>query len=169
MQKLSEYVAKDIEGYEGLYAVTNCGKVYSHSKVVANGRLQKGRWIKPDLTAKGYYRVALFKNGVGTKFSVHRLVAKAFCKTDDMTLTVNHKDKIRTNNSYYNLEWCTIQYNVEHGIAKMHTFIKPDGTHIEVFNLRKWCRETSNIPSYSSLQQLASGNISSCKGWTLAN
>lgn len=55
---LSE-TAKDIAGYEGKYSVTTDGRVYSHSRVDACGRLQKGRWLKPvnhsDGQTQGYH------------------------------------------------------------------------------------------------------------------
>lgn len=167
MKKLSEYVAKDIEGYEGSYAVTQCGKVYSHSKIVATGRLQKGRWLKLDKGRSGYLRATLWRDGKSYKYSVHRLVAFAFCEGYSEGLDVNHLDKVRDNNHYSNLEWCTRQENIEHALAETHTFIKPDGTSVEVYNLRKWCRDNEGAPSYGSLQLLSSGKLVSCKGWTL--
>ncbi|EEH8832564.1 hypothetical protein FVC22_18080 [Salmonella enterica] len=74
---LSE-TAKDIAGYEGKYSVTTDGRVYSHSRVDACGRLQKGRWLKPVNHSDGYLYVNLRDKGTLKKHYIHRVVADAF-------------------------------------------------------------------------------------------
>lgn len=64
-----------------------------------------------------YDCVRLYKNGVGEKFSVHRLVAEYFLNDWDPELEVNHIDGNRYNNAAENLEMCTHQRNMEHAIA----------------------------------------------------
>lgn len=97
---------KDIKGYEGLYAVTSCGKVWSYRrKIFLSQRFDKD----------GYPRVDLYKNRKVKTFFIHRLVAEAYIPNPDNLPQINHKDEIRTNNYISNLEWCSAKYNVNYG------------------------------------------------------
>lgn len=98
---------KDIPGFEGKYAVTSCGKVWSY---------KYKKFLKPK-TVRGYHMVDLFKNGEGKKspIYVHRLVAITYIPNPDNLPCVNHKDESRTNNCVGNLEWCSYQYNNTYG------------------------------------------------------
>ena len=112
-----EEVWKDIEGYEGLYQISDCGRVRSlnyHST-------GKPGYLKPRKSRKGYLRVVLCKNGDEKSFTVHRLVANAFLPNPGNLPQINHKDEIKTNNCVSNLEWCTNQYNQNYGsLPKRH-------------------------------------------------
>lgn len=104
---MSGYRIKDIEGYEGRYAVTDDGRVWSY---FAN------KWLKPMVEHTGYMRVCLYsgetpKDYVGKK--VHRLVAEAFLGKHD-NLEVNHIDGCKSNNALSNLEWLTSSDNKRH-------------------------------------------------------
>ena len=96
---------KDIPGYEGLYAVSNNGRVMN----VRSGRIL--RW----LNCKCYMTVGLSKGGKVKTIYVHRLVAQAFIENPDNLSEVNHKDENKTNNSVDNLEWCDRKYNNNYG------------------------------------------------------
>lgn len=102
---------KEIEGYEGLYEVSNLGNVKSLNK-------RKGRILKPAKNNKGYLYVNLFKQGKVKKHFVHRLVAKAFIENPDNLPQVNHKDEDKTNNNISNLEFCDCQYNIDYSQSK---------------------------------------------------
>lgn len=110
---------KDILGYEGLYAVTDDGKIYSHSRVVkashGSTQLRKGRWLKPELTKAGYQMVSLSRDSKVKKYLVHRLVASAFIDKNKDKIHVNHIDGNKSNNHASNLEWCTPSENISHG------------------------------------------------------
>lgn len=112
-------VWKDIKGYEGIYQVSNLGKVRSLDRIVtySNGAKHKhlGSIINGYISHKGYRRVELSKNGKTIKFSVHRLVAKTFLPNPKNLPQVNHKDEDKTNNRVDNLEWCTCKYNNNYG------------------------------------------------------
>lgn len=97
---------KDIEGYEGLYQVSNLGRVK---------RVTTGRILKPSKHTKGYYRVELYKNGSQSKKLIHRLVAQVFIPNPDNKSQVNHIDENKTNNLVSNLEWMTAKENLNHG------------------------------------------------------
>ena len=96
---------KDIENYEGLYAITRDGSVFSY---ISN------KFLKPRLV-RGYHQVILCKEGKGKCYYIHRLVAKAFIPNPDNLPQVNHKDEDKSNNCVNNLEWCTAKYNVNYG------------------------------------------------------
>ena len=95
----------DINEYEGLYQVSNLGKVWS----VRNQILLK------QCKRNGYLQVSLNKNGKGKTRSVHRLVAFAFLPLIPGKNCVNHIDENKQNNNANNLEWCNHYENNHHG------------------------------------------------------
>lgn len=113
-----EEVWKDIQGYEGLYQVSNQGRVRSLDRMEeCNGitRKRKGRLMAQRFNKYGYLIVGL-RNGTSQKtFTVHRLVAKTFIPNDRNYTEVNHIDENKQNNNVLNLEWCNNQYNIKYG------------------------------------------------------
>lgn len=107
---------KDVVGYEGLYAVTSCGRVWSY-KNEKFLKLMKGNRGE-------YLHVNLYKNGSMKTLSVHRIVAEAYIPNPDNLPQVNHKDEVKTHNWVNNLEWCTSEYNVNYGTRTAKTSIK---------------------------------------------
>jgi len=115
---------KSIEGYNGLYEVSNMGRVRSKyrsgEKKYINDSIgiykRRGIILKQHLR-NGYYSVTLYDGTKKHDISIHRLVAKYFCDGYKDGLVVNHKDENRLNNKADNLEWCTIQYNSTYGSA----------------------------------------------------
>lgn len=99
---------KDLKGFEGLYAGTIDGHIYSYCK----GGLKSER-----LSREGYYEVTLNKNGKAKRYKVHRLIAQAFIGEIPKGYCVNHKDECKTNNAVDNLEIVTIGYNTTYGTA----------------------------------------------------
>lgn len=97
---------KDIKGYEGLYAVTEDGNVWSY---------YRKRYMKPTADAKGYLRVDLYKDGKKKNYKVHRLIAETYIDNPNNLPQVNHKDENKENNSISNLEWCDTAYNLNYG------------------------------------------------------
>lgn len=100
---------KDIKGYEGLYKVSNLGKIKTLKR-----RRVKEKIMKPE-NDKGYYRVSLSKNGKRKHYFIHMLVAKHFVPNYYNLPEINHKDENSFNNCYDNLEWCTHSYNLSYG------------------------------------------------------
>lgn len=96
---------KDIEGYEGLYAITSCGKVWSY---------YTQKFLKPSIS-RGYLRVTLYKNKRGKRYLIHQLVARAYLPNPNNWTIVNHKDEIGLHCWLNNLEWCTMKYNSNYG------------------------------------------------------
>ena len=102
---------KPIKGYEGLYEVSNLGRVRS----LVNNKGQYREKILKHNIRNGYPSVTLCKNKKLKSFTIHRLVAEAFLPNPDNLPCVNHKDENRLNNFVNNLEWCTYSYNINYG------------------------------------------------------
>jgi len=105
-----EEVWKDIEGYEGLYQVSNLGRVRSF-----HGDSEK---IMKQTLQKGYLRITLLKNKKQKRFLSHRLVAQAFIPNPENKPQVNHIDEDKTNNRVDNLNWMTSKENNDWGTRK---------------------------------------------------
>ena len=101
-----EEIWQDIEGYEGLYQVSNLGRVKS---------LRNNIILSQSITRNGYKNVILYTNNIRKLYLVHRLVATAFIPNPDNLPQVNHKDENKTNNRVDNLEWCDCKYNINYG------------------------------------------------------
>ena len=114
-------VWKDVQGYEGLYQVSNFGRIKSLERVVK--WFARNHWcerfdcekiLSQEKNTTGYKTIKLFKDGKKKKLNVHRLVAVAFIPNPEKKETVNHKDGDRTNNNVSNLEWATYSENNQH-------------------------------------------------------
>ena len=117
-----EEIWKDIKGFEGLYQVSNLGRVKSVCrKVNVSGKSKKivnERILSTCVSGVGYKVVNLSKNGSVKSFSVHRLVAEAFIPNPLNLKEINHRDENRLNNVTGNLEWCDRMYNRHYGTAE---------------------------------------------------
>lgn len=115
-------VWKDIKDYEGLYQVSNLGRVKSLPRKRVTPT--KGTYysvekiLKPGITDRGYQQVALCKDSKLKRCLIHRLVAQTFIPNSNNYPEVNHKDENKVNNVVENLEWCTSKYNANYGTRK---------------------------------------------------
>lgn len=100
-----EEIWKDVTEYEGLYRISNTGKIKS---------LKKDKELIGDVNNDGYRRIRLYKNGCHERLFVHRLVAEHFVKNPHGYPYVNHKDGNKLNNHCSNLEYSTASQNVQH-------------------------------------------------------
>ena len=116
-----EEIWKTIKGYEGLYEVSNLGRVRSLDRCVvyANGQvhIHRGKILRPGIS-NVYMQVHLCKCGDMKQPLVHRLVADAFIPNPENLPQVNHKDEDPSNNKVRNLEWCTSEYKINYGTRK---------------------------------------------------
>lgn len=110
---------KDIDGYEGIYQVSNMGRIRSLDRKVPSHHncvvRVKGQIITPTRCTNGYYEAHLSANGKRKVFLLHRVVAKAFIPNPNGLPEVNHKDENIQNNCVENLEWCDSKYNANYG------------------------------------------------------
>lgn len=113
---------KDIIGYEGVYQISNLGRIKSLSRTVRNNKSGSVRYIKEQVLSRvntnssGYLNICLYKGNKSKHFYIHRLVAEYFVEKIEGKNFVNHKNGIKTDNVFTNLEWCTKQENVIHAI-----------------------------------------------------
>ena len=114
---------KDIEGFEGIYQISNQGRVKSLPKK-KNNRYSffwtKEKILKPTIISGGYYSMGLVRDKKRTHKLVNRLVAEHFIPNPDNKRTVNHKDGDRTNNNDWNLEWSTYSEQELHKRRVLH-------------------------------------------------
>ena len=105
---------RDIEGYEGLYQISNKGRV---KRLLGPSE----RILRPWDNGYGYMIIGLCKNGIRKRIKVHRLVAIAFIPNPDNKPQVNHKDENKKNNCVENLEWMTCRDNINYGTRTERT------------------------------------------------
>ena len=107
---------KDIEGYEGKYAVSNKGRVKSLERVDSLGRRVNEKILRPCKSGNGYLLIWLCKGGSRKLHYIHRLVLSTFNPCENShELQVNHIDENTENNNLTNLEWVTCKENINHG------------------------------------------------------
>lgn len=144
-------VFRTIEGYSR-YQISESGRLYD---------IKLGRYIEP-IFKKGYYALSIVNDdGRRTNVSRHRLVAKAFLFNDDVVnkTHVNHKNGIKGDDHYLNLEWCTPSYNrlhaIENGLAVLNksVVVTDECGEEEVFASIKMVATELNIP-YGRLKRL---------------
>ena len=136
---------KDIKGYEGLYAITSCGKVWSY---------KSQKFLKPTKGTCGYLQIVLHKNGERKTCLIHRLVAEAYIPNPENKTDVNHKNEIKTDNYVNNLEWTTHKENMYYGTLKVR-ITKP----VYCEELDKYFPSTNEAAHQLGIDQ---GSISKC-------
>lgn len=116
---------REVKGYEGLYSISNMGRIYSHIS---------HKYLK--LQGKAYLFITLVKGLDKHQYYVHRLVANAFLPNPnpDVFTELNHKDEDKTNNCVTNLEWCTHKYNCQYGTRNYRVGL-PQATAVKMYDL----------------------------------
>lgn len=115
-EELNNEEWRDIEGYEGMYQVSNLGRI----KRLPLGKQWPCRQTHNNIrkykkSNSGYFVVNLSKQNKVKFHFVHRLVATAFIPNTENLPQINHKDDDKTNNRVENLEWCSRKYNIYYG------------------------------------------------------
>lgn len=163
---------RDIEGYEGLYEVSNLGRV----KSLGNGKStnpnnSKERILKQAKDVGGYLRVNLCREGKRKNFKVHRLVAQTFIPNPLNLPQVNHRNEDKTDNraseQYTNLEWISNFDNCNHGTrnlraAKANTNGKCSKKVLQFSLKGELIREWVSLSEVKRQLGFSVGNISQC-------
>jgi len=155
---MQEEIWKPIQDYEGVYEISNFGRV----KSLNSNTSIKEIILKQTLGRKsGYYFVVLCKDGDRKTKRINRLVAEAFIKNPE----VNHKDTIKTNNFVDNLEWMTHKESIVH--AHINNCITNIGENAvlaklkqsEIFQLYKYGFSQRDIGRFYNVDHTSIGRV----------
>ena len=162
---------KDIEGYEGLYKVSNRGRVRSLERTARYGRGYRTvpeKILKARKNNNGYLYVKLCKDGKGKMYTVHKLVATAFCDNPHGFKEVNHIDENKSNNVVSNLEWCSRSYNNTYNdrakkVGKKNTnHPKESKPVLAIYKINGLILEFPSIMEAARQTGIDPGNITKC-------
>jgi hypothetical protein len=134
-------VWKDVKDYEGMYQISNFGRVKSLERIVKNGvnsnRLIKERILKNHISKTGYFVTDLKDKNYRKTFKIHILISKHFIKNHKNLPIINHIDGNKLNNNIYNLEWVSQRENCCHKELKNNNSSKYIGVCYRK-NRNKW-------------------------------
>ena len=136
-----------INGYKGIYEVSNIGRVKSLARVIKCPNyisMVKEIVMKSHFNGSGYKKISLINGNDRKSFYIHRLVAETFIKNINGLKEVNHKDGDKENNISSNLEWCTHSENIKHAYdnslipdRKGENHPRTELTNKDILNIRK--------------------------------
>lgn len=159
---------RDIQGYEGLYQVSNYGRVRSLERTIIdkNGRKMwfKGKILKYGKTKKGYLYVCLCNNGDTYCPYIHKLVAQEFIPNPNNYDVVHHIDHDPTNNRVENLVWMkSEQHYLEHMDERGEAVKESKSIPVYQYTLdRKYVREWESASEAAKTLGLSKSDISAC-------
>ena len=155
---------KPISGFEGLYEVSDQGRIRSVDHFVkcnTGKRFIKGKILKNCDRGNGYAFVTLGKDGKQYNMNVHRAVAEAFIPNPNNLPEINHKDCNPMNPSVYNLEWCDRTYNNHYGNRIEKSAAKRRKPVLQILNgktIKRWI----SLSDIGRNTDYTIGNISNC-------
>lgn len=153
---------KPIEGYEGIYEISNLGRVKSLARLDTIGRRIRERIMKCQPDKDGYLNITLSNKGCKKTYLLHRLVAMHFVDNPNGYNEINHIDTDSSNPVASNLEWCTRKYNVNYADAIEKT-IKSNSKKVNQLSLDgKYIKTHESIKSAAKEAQIPDSNISAC-------
>lgn len=155
-------VWENIEGFNGVYQISNLGRVKSFKK----NKFINGKILKLETSNRyGYLRISLRRQGQEKKYLIHRLVAKAFIYKGNGNI-VNHKDGNKQNNNVNNLEWCTRSENDLHAFKnKLRHSVKGELHYNAKLNQKqiRIIKHIFTIPNHIGISKIANiFNVSRC-------
>ena len=152
-----EEIWKPVVGYEGIYEVSNFGRVLS----IRKNMIMK---LHDNNTGKGYKYIWGHKDGNREKLYVHIIVAQTFLPNPDNLPEVNHIDENPSNNRVDNLEWCTHKYNCCYSNEKEILRFSKDGAFIDEWPSMLEIERTLKMP-YQSVSACCRGVNKTCYGF----
>lgn len=135
---------RNIDGYDGLYQVSNEGRVRSLGN--GNSNNSKEKILKPGTNKDGYQYVILYKNKEKKYYRVHRLVADTFIPNPLNLPIINHKDENPSNNRVDNLEWCNNKYNITYSKGRVVFSVNIKTNEITYYQSIRNASSITNIP-----------------------
>lgn len=159
---MNEEIWKDIEGYEGLYQVSNMGRVRSLDSKDRLGRFKKGKIKNAVNNGTGYLVVNLKKDAQQKMITVHRLVAEAFIENPESKRCINYIDGNKRNNKVENLEWCTHAENMYHAYKNKLIF-PPRGKKVLCVELNKEFDSINSAEKWVGVKGSRIGNVCQLK------
>lgn len=153
---------KPIEGYKGIYEISNLGRVKSLARLDVIGRKIGERIMKCQLNKDGYLNITL-KNEDGKKtYLLHRLVAIHFVENPYGYDEINHIDVDPSNPKASNLEWCTRKYNVNYADAIEKTIKANQKKVIQLSKDNVYIKTHESIKGAAKEVQIPDSNITAC-------
>ncbi len=156
-------VFKDVSGYEGSYQVSNLGRVKSleRTRLTNKGGSTKvnERILYSNTDSNGYEYVSLSKGGTMKSLKVHRLVGLCFIPNPENKPQINHKNGIKSDNNYHNLEWCTCRENAIHAfqlglrLPNNYWLGKTGSLHNKSIPVSQYTLDGEFIKSYGSMRE----------------
>lgn len=163
---MTEEIWKDVSGYEGLYQVSNLGRIKSLDRIVPwkNGKPHHlhGKIISQRDNGNGYVQATLWKQNRQFITYVHRLVALAFLPNQNGLPEVNHKDENPLNNQSDNLEWCEHKYNIKYGTRTAKVTKKRNKAVVQFDQTGKRVGEYCSASDIEKVFGFSQGHISDC-------
>lgn len=156
---------KDIENYEGIYKISNLGRVSSLERktYMKDGRIrtEHTKILKPIKDKHGYFKVRLYNSNGNQEFKIHVLVAHHFISSRPDNKVINHIDENKANNSVTNLEYITQKENINHGTGNIRRKNQPHALKVKAVRGKEvYC--FNSITEASKILKLNIGHISAC-------
>lgn len=105
---------RDVFGYEGIYKISSFGRVKALKRTTSQNKVLPENIKAQGNDKDGYKNILCCKKGKTSTLRVHRMVCTAFYGIDNNSPVVNHKNCIKHDNFYKNLEWSTVSKNTKH-------------------------------------------------------
>lgn len=156
---------RDIAGYEGYYQVSNFGKVRSVGRYVKckGSNYIEGRIMKPNMDKYGYFKILLCKNNKYKTFTIHRLVAETFKPNPHNYPTVDHINRIKTDNRADNLRWAPWELQAKNRKERVQLNQKSTSKPVEQYTKDMvFVAEYPSVSEASRKTGINKSNISSC-------
>lgn len=149
-----------LDGYGGLYQVSNYGRIKSISYLFCN---KKSRILKANKNKEnGYLKVTLCRDGKTLTKYIHRIVGENFIPNLNNYPTINHKDENKINNKVNNLEWCTVKYNINYGTGKCRHSEKAKRKVIQYDLNMNFIKQWNSITEAWKMLKIHKNNIMKC-------
>ena len=161
LNDLKNEIWVDIKDFEGLYQISNYGRVKSLKRKTKNNACYKDRILKQGKNSKGYWLVVLCKDDEKYTKKVHILVANAFIPNVNNKPIIDHIEPVDDdcNNCVYNLRWFTMKENSQHSI-ELHRNSPPPRqskkgiTHKQSKPVIQWTKDGILIKQWGSLHEI---------------